>query len=90
MLPHRQTSKNPKTIDLVKEHSSLDMWHRSDRIIVLCPCVNNEVLNLICTHWEVFPWPRIICLDKITRVESYIHDYDGWIPSLLTISRRQI
>ena len=41
---------DPVTHEFAKSSGSMDMWYGPDRKVVVYPCANNTILNLVCIH----------------------------------------
>ncbi|KAK0657328.1 hypothetical protein B0T16DRAFT_425591 [Cercophora newfieldiana] len=52
LIPRRVAEADPVTAPLVEHKNALSMWFGDDRRIVMYPCNDNQLLNIVCIHPE--------------------------------------
>ncbi len=50
LIPRAMAAADPVTAPLVERSGCLMMWFAEDRRVVMYPCNDNELLNLVCIH----------------------------------------
>ena len=50
MIPRSKAETDPTTAPLVDQLNTMTIWFGDDRRVVLYPCNNNQLLNIVCIH----------------------------------------
>jgi hypothetical protein len=53
LISRREVEADPVTAPLVERKNALSLWFGDDRRVVMYPCNDNELLNLVCIHPEL-------------------------------------
>lgn len=85
MVPRADVLADPETASLGETMGSLDLFFSETHKVIMYPCVNNTLLNIVCIHPADQSNASAETYNKSVSKEELLQLFHGWDPRLLKL-----